>query len=87
MELGLIVPGQNFLNYPAASRNNSSDSNSVVYEAGPTSLRQTNRDKIEENATEQEKMPEEMAEAYSRSSACRVRERVFLKFDSARQPL
>jgi len=30
-------PRQNFLNYPAASRNNSSDSNSVVYEAGPTS--------------------------------------------------
>lgn len=32
-------PRQNFLNYPAASRNNSSDSNSAVYEASPTSPR------------------------------------------------
>lgn len=43
-------PRQNFLNYPAASRNNSSDSNSVVYEAGPTSPRQTNQDKMEDEA-------------------------------------
>lgn len=64
-------PRQNFLNYPAASRNNSSDSNSVVYEAGPTSPRQTNRDKMEEEdgATEQEKTSEEVAATNSRGAS------------------
>lgn len=52
VELGLIVPGKTSLIIPAASWNNSSDSNGAVYgEAVPTSPRQTNRDKMVEDAT------------------------------------